>query len=778
MHAAMRRLDRYIAREILSHALLGLAVFSFVFFVPQLVRLMELVVRHNTSLPDVLILFFSILPAILTFTLPIAVLIGVLIGLGRLSADSELIAMNAVGLSLRRLLLPVGVLALCAALLTLLFTVVLGPLSLRTFRSLENDLRASQATFQVQPRVFDERFPPLVLYVQDVAAAATQWRGVFLADSSAANGSRLTLAVDAIVMADRASGKLDFHLGRGTTHEFSRRDPNRYHVTTFGESDLSLSVADVATPRSSPPSDAELSLRQLASFTGPRARNARIEFHRRFAFPAACLVFALIAIPLGARPRRGGRAAGFLITLLLISGYYLVFLIGAALARQGALSPAFGIWAANVLTASLGLLLLPRIERTHGEGLLLRWTDALVLRFRAVTLRAPQPAALQNSPVERHRPAARPRAVRTGGIPQLLDLYLLRRFTYYFVFILAGFILLFEAFTLFELLSDIARNRSPFLLVLNYFRYLALYLAYQLAPLAALIAVLVTLGVMAKNNELVACKASGVSVYRLSVPLLLASVLLAVGLFLLDATVLPYANQRQDALRNQIKGRPAQTFYQPRRQWIFGENTRVYNYDFFDPDRSLFGGLQVFELDPATFQMRRRVFASRAVWEIPTQTWRLESGWVRDFNGSEIVGFTPFQTLRLSELNEPPGYFNREVRQSYQMDAAEFRNYIRELQQAGFDVARLSVQWHRKFAFPLIAPISVLLGIPFALLVGTRGRVSGIALGVGIAIVYWAISALLEAMGAVGQLPPLMAGWAPDAIFAFLGVHFFLKMPT
>ena len=93
-------------------------------------------------------------------------------------------------------------------------------------------------------------------------------------------------------------------------------------------------------------------------------------------------------------------------------------------------------------------------------------------------------------------------------------------------------------------------------------------------------------------------------------------------------------------------------------------------------------------------------------------------------------------------------------------------------------MARLSVQWHKKLAFPLIAPIIVLLAIPFAFLVGTRGAVGGLALGVAMGIVYWATSALFEAMGAVGQLPPLLAGWAPDAIFSFLGLYFFLKMPT
>jgi len=143
-----------------------------------------------------------------------------------------------------------------------------------------------------------------------------------------------------------------------------------------------------------------------------------------------------------------------------------------------------------------------------------------------------------------------------GGIPQLLDIYLLRSFLYYFVLLTVGFILLFEVFTFFELLDDIAQHRTRLFDVINYFIYLASYLFYQLAPLAALVAVLVTMGIMTKNNELVAFKAGGISLYRISFPLLLAGVMLTGALIGLDDTYLPYANQRQDALRNQIKGRP------------------------------------------------------------------------------------------------------------------------------------------------------------------------------------------------------------------------------
>src|SRR5256714_6221954 len=172
LHSAfriMRILDRYIVREVFRHALLGLIVFTFVFFVPQLVRVMALFVRHSSSGGQIVKLFACILPGIFTFTIPMAVLIGVLLGLGRMSADSEIIALTALGIGRRRILLPVGVLAISGALVTLAMTVWLGPVALRMFRSLEANLLASQVSFQVQPRVFDERFPRLVVFIQRVS---------------------------------------------------------------------------------------------------------------------------------------------------------------------------------------------------------------------------------------------------------------------------------------------------------------------------------------------------------------------------------------------------------------------------------------------------------------------------------------------------------------------------------------------------------------------------------------------------------------------------------
>jgi LPS export ABC transporter permease LptF/LPS export ABC transporter permease LptG len=772
----MRLIDRYIFRQVFSHTFLGLAIFTFVFFVPQLVRLMDLIVRHPGSWSTISILFLSTFPAILSLTLPMGVLVGVLIALGRLSADSELIAMTALGMGRRRLLIPVGILAVGATAITFAMTLWLSPLSVRTFRTLEDRLRAGQASYQVAPRVFDERFPRMVLYINDIDSAATRWKGVFLAGTDK-GVSRLTLAEEAIVIPDRSGGKLELHLRNGSIHEFSPADPGRYTLSAFGERDLPVEVKSGEGERIAEPG---IPGRTMSTLWHERRnqRDASVELQRRLSFPFACISFALLAMPIGARPRRGGRAAGFMITLVLITGYYLMFTIGAGLARQGTIPIWMGIWTANVVTAGLGLFLLPRLERMPGSSRTASFFDSIAAwrLWKKISREDPSVPAVENGASLGTRIFNR-KKVRSG-LPQLLDMYLLRTFIYYFVLLTVGFIVLFEVFTFFELLDDVAQHRTSLIDVGLYFVYLACYLFYQLAPLAALVSVLVTLGVMTKNNELVAFKASGLSLYRVAMPLLVGGIVLSISLLVLDDTYLPFANQRQDALRNQIKGRPAQTYYQPNRQWIFGDRTKVYNYELFDPDREMFGGLNVFELDPATFEVRRRVYAARAHWDNQQRLWILESGWIRDFDHGQLTRYTPFLANALNELSEPPSYFNREVRQSYQMTWWELRRYIDDLHQAGFDVARLSVQLQKKLSFPLVAPIIILLAIPFSILVGTRGAVGGLALGVGIAIVYWAASALTEAMGAVGQLPPLLAAWAPDTVFGFLGLYFFLKMPT
>jgi LPS export ABC transporter permease LptG len=314
--------------------------------------------------------------------------------------------------------------------------------------------------------------------------------------------------------------------------------------------------------------------------------------------------------------------------------------------------------------------------------------------------------------------------------------------------------------------------------VLDYYRFLLPQVIYLMLPLSILVATLVNFGLLTKSNQITAIKAAGVSLYRISVPVLLVAIVLSVGMFFLSNDFLPQTNQRQDALRNQIKGKPPQTFYRPERQWIFGQSDRIYNYRFFDSDKNVFADLTCFEFDPQSFHLTRRIYAARAFWEPPIRGWVLENGWVRDLAGDRVDKYLPFSVATFTEMTEEPAYFKKEVRASEQMSALELRHYISELSQSGFDVVRLSIQFYRKFSYPLIAFVVTLIGIPFSFTTGSKGALSGVALSIGIAILYWSISSLFEAMGNLSQLPPLVAAWSPDVLFGLAGSYLLLRVRT
>jgi LPS export ABC transporter permease LptG len=293
-----------------------------------------------------------------------------------------------------------------------------------------------------------------------------------------------------------------------------------------------------------------------------------------------------------------------------------------------------------------------------------------------------------------------------------------------------------------------------------------------------LLAVLVTFGLLQRSNEITAIKATGISLYRVIIPVLIAASLVAGAMFLSDQLYLPYTNKRQDALRNRIKGKPAQTYLRPDRKWIFGQHSNIYYYQFFDPDRDSFGGISVFQFDPHTFQITRRITAARAHWSAPMDRWVYEQGWERDLDGAAITGYKQFDVATFPDLSESPSYFKKEIKQSSEMTYEELRGYIRDLQQSGFDVVRLRVQLQKKIAYPLITLVMAILAVPFALSAGRRGAVAGVATAIGIAVVYWTVSGLFEAMGNISQLPPAIAAWSPDLVFGFLGGYLILRMPT
>jgi LPS export ABC transporter permease LptF/LPS export ABC transporter permease LptG len=775
----MRILTRYILREVTSHALIGAAVFTFVLFTRDLGRILELVVRNSAPLPSVAEIFFFTVPVALTYTIPMGVLVGILIGLSRLAADSEITAMRASGIGVWQFLRMISIFVVVAWLVALLNGVYLAPESQAALGRLQDRLKASQVSFEVQPRVFYEGFPKLVLYVQDVKSAqgAAIWKNVFLADMSTPSSPRITLAQEGILVSQDPK-TLHLHLVSGSTQEADPKLPDRYQISTFQQTDIPIQVAANDKQDQEPSPVTELGTSQL--LTAARHTNkiaARwyyIEFHRRFALPTACFVLALVGIPLGLSAKKGGKSTGFVLTILLVFAYYSVSLIGVSLARQGKVSPGLGVWLANIVFFLGGAFLLWRAERKPIEISWLHIRNPFKGRFtRQGLLHAPVTAGADVF----DRAKNRVRVFR-AKFPTILDDYVLRDFLLYFGMILATFLMLLLVFTLFELLGDILRNQVSPLVVGEYLLNVAPYFLYNITPLSILLAVLVTFGLMQRSNEITAVKATGTSIYRLIIPVIIASAILAGGLFSFDQLYLPYANKRQDALRNTIKGKPPQTYLNPDRKWIVGQHSTIYYYQFFDSDRDQFGNLTVFQFDPKTFELTRRIYADRAHWEERLDRWVCTQGWVRDLRGSAIDSYRTFDVSTFGDLNEQPAYFKKEVKQSSEMSYEELRQYIHDLQQSGFDVVRLKVQLQKKFAYPMITLVMAILAIPFSLSMGKRGAITGVATAVGIAVIYWTVSGLFEAMGNVSQLPPVLAAWSPDLIFGFVGGYVMLKVPT
>jgi lipopolysaccharide export LptBFGC system permease protein LptF len=238
-------------------------------------------------------------------------------------------------------------------------------------------------------------------------------------------------------------------------------------------------------------------------------------------------------------------------------------------------------------------------------------------------------------------------------------------------------------------------------------------------------------------------------------------------------------------LRAEIKNKPAQTFNLAGRKWITGHTDkagdpeRIFYYQALNAegDRAVFANLSVFEFDPQTFTLQRRIFAAGVHWDSNVNSWIFENGWQRTFTG-ESVAYLPFTVTTFPEIREQPAYFKKEYKPSDEMSYSVLRDYIADLRQSGFDTVSLRDQLDNKFAVPVLTLVMAILAVPFALVMGKRGGLAGIATAIGVAIAYYSVAAVFSAMGDVNTFPPVLAAWAPDLLFGIAGAYLLLRTPT
>ena len=416
------RLNRYIVTEILGPLGLGFLVYTFILLIRFLFQSAEMIIRRGLPVSVVGKLLLLTLPNIVVLTLPMSLLFGTLIAVGRLSSDSELIAMRACGISLLTLYRPILLLSGFATLLNMFLMVYVLPWGNHALQELRLAITTQSVAQQIEPRVFYEEWEGKVVYVFEVPQGSKRWKGVFLAESAPSSANnQITIADWGEVLVDPSGERVVLRLYNAVRHKVDLNAPDRYEFSRHKRLDLILDDQFATEQRAKLTASKgirEMTLKELAqqrddpSNPAEQRNLAQVEIHKKFSIPVACLVFGLFALPLGINNRRGGKASGFALSIGVLILYYVLLNNGEEYARFGRMPPWLGMWLPNILLAAAGLFLL--VRRNRDKSLLLsrldRWVRedlwSGILRLRGLTLARRQERQQKREERARQREAA------------------------------------------------------------------------------------------------------------------------------------------------------------------------------------------------------------------------------------------------------------------------------------------------------------------------------------------------------------------------------------
>ena len=791
----MRRLDRYIFAEVLGPLALGFLVYTFILLIQVLFKSADLLIGSGVEAATIGRLLLLYMPSIVVMTIPMSLLFGILIGVGRLSTDSELVAIRASGVSLFSLYRPILLLSALLTGLNVYLMLEVLPQGNSALAKLQHEIFTQSFNEEIKPRIPHTSWQDKLLYVFD-APPGEGWDGVFLADSIPGQENSVWIAKKGRADADEDTGQVYLELEDVVTHgvDFTRPEiyqasrQDSYSVVLAGTNPRQRSVSVSRSLR-------ELSLRELrqkAKDPGlPEAhRNlALVEIHKMFSFPAACLVFGLLGLPLGFSNARGGRSSGFAVSMGVVLVYYLIFNSGEEAAKDGSVPVWLAVWAPNVLMLGVGLFLVARKNRD--KSLMLQNVDRWIQEHfwgRWLAFKEVREAKAEERKSKRQGQAGNRRRRRGAPaslvlrlpefrmrFPNTVDRYILGRFVNVLVMAMFAGLTVYLVADLTENVEDILQNDVSSSVVFDYYKFKIFSILYEIAPIIVLVTTLTTFGLLSRTNEVTACKAAGISLYRLSVPVLVASAALAFLAGMLQSEVLPAANGRVAELQAVIKGQTDGVVRVGRRadqQWLYGKGNQLFNYRRYDDTRRELHNLQIFKFDD-DYNLVGRLMVEKAT-HIEEGWWTFNRGWARTFEGREITGFSTFDTPMKYRLVEAPEYFAGGVTPPEEMNFADLRSYVDELKTAGQKVPDLEVELHNKIAYPVISLVMALVALPFAFRLGRHGALYGIGLSLVLGIIFLVVLSIFTALGKNAILPPVVAIWSPAAIFSIFSLYLFL----
>ncbi len=365
-----RIIDGYVAREVLAPFGLGVLLLTFALVTGRLLKLTEMVVNHGVTLAVVASLIGFIMPAFLELTFPMAVLLGVLMGFGRMSGDRELIAARACGISLYRLTAPVIGVALAVYALSSWLAFSVRPWANRNLEERLFELTQTTTSAGLKEKVFNRNFPGLVVYVDAVSPADGTLHGVMISDARSSAQQNTIIARSGIIIPDKTSKSITLRLFNGSLFGV---EPGRdsSHVTSFRIYDLNVHPEEgLEIGRRSADEMSYTQLRQTifaARTAGKPDYDAETELASKYTVPFTTLLFALIGVPLGLKPARGGQSERFGLAIALFFLYYSLMRAGEALAERGRLEAFCAMTIPDLVFAVLGVWLFVRSATDRGD---------------------------------------------------------------------------------------------------------------------------------------------------------------------------------------------------------------------------------------------------------------------------------------------------------------------------------------------------------------------------------------------------------------------------
>ena len=756
-----RSISLYLIRAIVPYFLFSWLLLSVILFVQQAGRFSDIFFSANIPAKLIWQLSIALIPNVISFTCPMAVLVGVIIGLSKMQADSELTAIRASGVGNIQITAPIILLGILLSIFSVYVNWQGVPLAARMVRQVAIQTAIQKLESPIEPGVFNTEVAGYTIYIKDGDVGEGKWRNIFIHQKDDAAGvTRLITSTSGRI--DSTGEASELYLENAVVTTLSGKAEDQKVVSEkVGEVRVAIKTKRgelIEKLGSGDLSPEELGLAQLADYAknkdGKDKVEAQLIWQRRIVLSITPLLFCLLGASMMLRFNKGGRAFATSLALASLIGYYLLAFLGEQLARTDKIGVA--VAAALPITASLAAVFWFSYSGRIGS----RWNfgDFFGHTFRTLKARASN---------------FRTRNVFVNLTTGLRDFDILTDLIAYYLLTLAFLATVFQIFTAFELWKFAGSIDGGIVLLGKYLVYLLPFIYIQLSPSAAMVATLATYVIKSRRNEIVTWTSAGQSVYRLLFPCLLAMFVLGAFNYGVRELVIPRANQLQDQYRERIRSRGIDA-QKDRPLWV-ANDTRIYSFSLKNnaSDNVIrVSDLTVYDFDKESGRLQTLYHVPEALWDRDRITF--------EGPGEKLnvgAGGVSRETISGGSLAESTNPFFEIRKKPSQLNSADTRSQIRTSESV-VEQRAFAVSLNKIYSNLFLPFVIALFTAPFALSLSRTGKAATVGFAIGLWLIFMSVSSTFEQFGLNGDMSPAIAVWGPLMGFALLGAYLLSRVRT